>query len=161
MTPILIPGSGPVYTDGSIKPLPDARMTALFVSFLVWAIVAFMAVDKGVRVKEKRALLFFAFLGTTLTVIGLWQFEVTQLTRVSPRDWVLVGFFPVFVLGLFLRSKLIKLQSRTTGRARSMLDLNLADVPDRKLVRQFLIVNTMVWLYAAVIILVQVGLVAG
>jgi hypothetical protein len=156
-----MPRSGPGYTEAVPEQLPDRKMTALLVSFLVWTIVVFMGADKAIRVGEKRALVFFAVLGTTLTVIGLWQFEVPQIASVSLRDWVLIGFFPIFVLSLFLRSRLIRLQSTTTGKACSVLDLNLAEIPDRRLVRKFRVVNTAMWLYAAMIILVQTGLIVG
>ena len=153
--------SSPGYTDGSLKPLLDKRMTALIVSFLVWTIVALMAADKDVRAKEKRALVFFGLLGTILTVIGLWRFEVTQIASISLHDWILLGFWPVFGVSLFLRSKLIRLQSKATGNACSMLDLDLAEIPNRNLVRQFRIVNAMMWSYATIIIVMQAGLIVG
>jgi hypothetical protein len=120
-----------------------------------------MGADKDVRVKEKTALVFFALLGTILTVIGLWRFEVTQITSISLQDRILVGFFPILVLGLFLRSRLIKLQSKATGKACSMLDLTLAEIPNPNLAKQFRIINTVMWLYAAIVVLMQAGLIGG
>ena len=100
-------------------------MTALLVSVIIWGIVAFMATDEYCRVNEARTLRFLVGTGIVLILVGVWSFEVTAFDRVSLSDWLMVGFFPIFLVYLRLKTQLTKLQAQHQGRVTSLSELDL------------------------------------
>lgn len=113
-----------------------------------------MATDDYCRTHEKHALRFLMALGVTLTAIGMWNFEIDHLHQVSFHDWILAGFFPITLLYLRLKSKLIKQQAEDQGRDLSLVELDLKKVTDKRLIKQFRIVNSIMWGYAAVVLII-------
>lgn len=132
-------------------------MTAILVSIFVWGIVAFMAADEYCRTHEKNALRFLVVVGVALTAIGAWGFEIDHFRRVSFHDWILVGFFPIILLYLRLRSKLVKRQSEVQGRDLSLVELELDAITDKGLVKQFRILSAIMWGYAALVLIVNLS----
>ena len=136
-------------------------MTALLISAIVWGIVAFMATDDYCKTHEKNALRFLVVLGSVLTVVGVWGFEVDSIRQVSLQDWALVGFFPIVLLYLRLKAKLVKKQSEVQGRDLSLVELDLDAVPEKDLVRQFRNMSAVMWSYAVLVLGVHIWVGSG
>lgn len=130
-------------------------MTAILVSIIVWGIVAFMATDDYCRTHEKNALRFLVVVGVALTAIGVWGFEIDHVRQVSFHDWILIGFFPIILLYLRLKAKLVKKQSEAQGRDLSLVALDLDAITDKGLVKQFRILSAIMWGYAALVVIVH------
>jgi hypothetical protein len=130
-------------------------MTALLVSVIIWGIVAFMATDEYCRVNEARTLRFLVGTGIVLILVGVWSFEVTDFDRVSLSDWLMVGFFPIFLVYLRLKTQLTKLQAQHQGRVTSLSELDLDVISERPLVRKFQRVRVIMWGWAVVALLVH------
>ena len=135
-------------------------MTALLISAIVWGIVAFMATDDYCKTHEKNALRFLVVLGSVLTVVGVWGF-VDSIRQVSLQDWALVGFFPIVLLYLRLKAKLVKKQSEVQGRDLSLVELDLDAVPEKDLVRQFRNMSAVMWSYAVLVLGVHIWVGSG
>ncbi len=128
-------------------------MTALLVSVFIWGVVAFMATDDYCRAHEIRTLRFLVGTGITLTVVGVWSFDLADFEKVSFSDWLLVGLFPILLVHLRLKTQLVKLQPQHQGRVTPLSDLDLAVVSERSLVRKFQIVRVIMWGWAVVTLL--------
>ena len=131
-------------------------MTALLISAIVWGVVAFMAADDYCKIHEKRALQILVVLGVVLTVVGVWVFEVDSIRQVSFKDCALIGFFPIILLYLRLKAKLVKKQSEAQGRDLSVVELELDTVPETSLVRKVRVVGAFMWGYAALVLVVHI-----
>lgn len=130
-------------------------MTALLVSVIIWGIVACMATDEYCRVNETRTLRFLVSTGIVLMLVGVWSFEVTDFDRVSLSDWLMVGFFPIFLVYLRLKTQLTKLQAQHQGRVTFLSELDLDVISERPLVRKFQRVRVIMWGWAVVALLVH------
>jgi Ca2+/Na+ antiporter len=130
-------------------------MTALLVSVIIWGIVAFMATDEYCRVNEARTLRFLVGTGIVLMLVGVWSFEVTDFDRVSFSDWLMVGFFPIFLVYLRLKTQLTKSQAQHQGRVTPPSELDLDVISERSLVRNFQRVRVIMWVWAVVALLVH------
>lgn len=109
---------------------------ALLVAGIVWSIVILMATDTAIR-KKRSPLIFFTTVGAILTIVGLWRVEKIQIRIISFHDWMLVGFFPIFLLSLSLRTRRVKKQPQATGKQISLPELDLDAIPDPNLVGLF------------------------
>ncbi|UTW12819.1 hypothetical protein [Marinobacterium rhizophilum] len=127
------------------------NMTALLVSVIVWGIVAFMSTDDYCRMHEKNALRFFVVTGIGLAVVGVWNFEIDHFILVSIHDWLLVGFFPIFLLYLRFKKK-IDGNKFDNQNCELEIDASL----DQKLVRRLRALTAIMWAYAALIMVVHV-----
>lgn len=114
-----------------------------------------MATDDYCKTHERNALRFLVVVGVALTAIGLWGFEIDHFRQVSFRDWILVGFFPIILLYLRLKAKLVKKQSEVQGRDLSLVELELDAIPDMGLVKQFRRLSAIMWGYAALVLVVH------
>ena len=131
-------------------------MTAILVSVIIWGIVAFMATDEYCRVNETRTLRFLVGTGIVLMLVGVWSFEVTDFDRVSFSDWLMVGFFPIFLVYLWLKTLLAKLQAQHQGRITPLSELDLDVISERRpLARWFQRVRVIMWGWAVVALLVH------
>ena len=130
-------------------------MTALLVSVIIWGIVAFMATDEYYRVNEARTLRFLVGTGIVLMLVGVWSFEVTDFDRVSLSDWLMVGFFPIFLVYLRLKTQLTKLQAQHQGHITPLSEFDPDMISERPLVRKFLRVRVIMWGWAVVALLVH------
>lgn len=129
-------------------------MTALLVSVIIWGIVAFMAADKYCQAHEARTLRFLAGTASILTLVGVWSFEVADFKSVSLSDWLMLGFFPIFLLHLRLKTQLAKLQSDDQGHTTALSALDLDVISARALVKKFQWVRAIMWGWVVVALLV-------
>jgi hypothetical protein len=88
-------------------------------------------------------------------LVGVWSFEVTDFDRVSFSDWLMVGFFPIFLVYLRLKTLLAKLQAQPQGRITPLSELDLDVISERPLVRKFQRVRVIMWGWAVVALLVH------
>ncbi len=112
--------------------------------------MAFMATDDKVRRTERRSLVVLAAFGATFSIIGIWNFEIHQLLNVPFTDWMLMGFFPIFILYLTTRRRLVKAQSKSLERECSIFELSIKDIPDKGLVMRYHVINKVMWGYAVI-----------
>ena len=122
---------------------------------IVGGIVAFMAMDDYCRKSEKNALRFLMLAGVALTAIGVWELETDRLREVSFHDWALLGFLPIFLLHLRLKSNLVKKQSWVRGRQLSLFELKLDAIPEKRLVTRLRILSAFMWVYAVAVLFVH------
>ncbi len=116
-----------------------------------------MAADDKLRRTERRSLFILSVFGATFSIIGIWNFDLHQLSNVSFTDWVLIGFFPIFILDLATRRRLAKAQTKSLERECSIFELSIREIPDKGLVTRYHIINKVMWGYA-VIVLVALAL---
>jgi hypothetical protein len=115
-----------------------------------------MATDTAIRKNERSPLIFFTALGAILTIVELWRVEKIQIRIISFHDWMLVGFFPIFLLSLSLRTRRVKKQPQATEKQISLPELDLDAMPDPNLVGLFKITNYVMWFYVAEIVVMHV-----
>lgn len=114
-----------------------------------------MATDEYCRVNEARTLRFLVGTGIVLMLVGVWSFEVTDFDRVSFSDWLMVGFFPIFLVYLRLKKLLAKLQAQHQGRITPLSEFDPDMISERSLVRKFQKVRVIMWGWAVVALLVH------
>ncbi|ULG70317.1 hypothetical protein [Marinobacterium sediminicola] len=115
-----------------------------------------MATDDHCRAKEIRIFRFLVGTGIAVTLVGVWSFDLADFEMISLSDWMLLGFFPIFLIYLRLKTQLVKLQSQYQGRAISLSELDLAAVSERSLVRKFQRVRVMMGVWAFVTLLANI-----
>jgi Ca2+/Na+ antiporter len=130
-------------------------MLALFVAIIVWGIVAFIATDDYGRTHERRALWFLVFLGMLLSGIGLWRLDISHIFEVSVHDWLLLGFFLVFLFYLRLKTRLSRSQPGVEEQSPSLMDIKFNSISNQSLVWLFRVVRAIMWGVAVAVLIVQ------
>ena len=80
-----------------------------------------------------------------------WTNYIFASTNVSFKDWALLIFFPIILIYLVFKSRLVKMQSRSLDQEISLAELDLTQVQDSNLVNKFKIIRTIMWVYAIVL----------
>lgn len=134
----------------------DRIMTSLYISVFIWAFVVLMLTDDHCRKNEKRAFKFFCLIGVTLTGIGVWTFEYSQVLDTSLTSLVSICLFLAVMARLKLMTKLIKLQSDAQGRSCTLVELNLTEIPETPLISMYKKVNVIMWFFFIAVVILQV-----
>lgn len=140
----------PVICDVRLK------MTSLYISTMLWGLVALIVTNKQSKQKEQRALIFFTVLAVVFTLIGVFTFRVEELSRWSMTSAFGLLFFISLCFRLHLMSQLVKVQSETDNSCRTFLDIDLSKIEDKSIIKKYKRVNSIFWLTAIIYLISNV-----
>jgi len=129
-------------------------MTSIIIAFFTLALALFMATDNHCQKNEKNSIYILLLVGTTCLAIGFFTFEFKQISQISVKDWTLLGFLPITLLYLKIKSKLVEIQSEIIGKKSSLLELNLELIEDTVLIKKFKLISKTLWSYVALILII-------